>query len=282
MKKSKNVLSILFALCLLIVCSCGVVTSRAETISNDSASVAPLAAGNSNPVCTIYTSTSLEAGKDVQLTATNIYYNNVSLYNTAVVYKWSTNGYGTELALSPTNASGTYHLMGSTTYNDIAFPQFTNSQECEPTFKYGKNYNSSTGSYSDYTTIAWEHEVWEINDAGEEELQYVQVKYAHECNRIVAGKFEPVHYVGTAVPTDYDQNAFVWTHGLKTGKTIYGTVSYNGEINDIEVTVPWIGYKTTEVKLGGVTFSLRSGPSKVSIKASSAVSIDMFNFAYAI
>lgn len=53
MKKTKNVLSILFALCLLIVCSSGAFASRAESISNDSASVAPLAAGNSNPVCTI-------------------------------------------------------------------------------------------------------------------------------------------------------------------------------------------------------------------------------------
>lgn len=46
----------------------------------------------------------------------------------------------------------------------------------------------------------------------------------------------------TKVPTRYDQTNFVWTHNLGDGDEIKATIEYNGEVADLEVTIPWIGY----------------------------------------
>ncbi|MBR2967459.1 MAG: hypothetical protein IKC35_01615 [Clostridia bacterium] len=226
---------------------------------------------NYNPICTIYTSTEID-DKTTLLSPNNVTYNNVSVYNTAVVYHWDTNGYGTELALS--NSNSVYYLMGTTTYKDIVFPSFVNSTECVPNFKYAKSYSSTSNNYSDYTTIAWEY----LENNGE----YISVNYYHDCELKVKGRFDAIHFVGSTVPTEYDQSSFVWEHGLAWNKWIYGTVTYNGEVSDIEVKVPLVGYKTTTVTVGGVSFSLRTGPNKVSIKANSTANINTFNFAFGV
>ncbi len=277
MKNFKKTFSLMMILCLLIIGSSSMATvSLAETpelqtgilSEQTSAPIVPLATNNA-PVCTIYTVTELAVG-DRQISAGNIYYNHATTYNTAVVYEWNTNSNGTELALSSTNVA--YTLMGTTTYKDIAFPTLSGEKNCEPQFKYAKNYNKATNSYSTYTTIAWEQ------DKGD----YIQTNYSYDCKYIVDGHFSIAHATSAEVPTEYDKGGFTWNHGGNVGTTIYGTVSYDGDVSDIEVKIPLLGYKTSSVVVGGVKFSLRTGPKKVSIKANSYASIVTFNFAFAV
>lgn len=82
--------------------------------------------------------------------------------------------------------------------------------------------------------------------------------------------------------TSYDQTDNMWEHGGSTGDVIKGTVAYNGEAKNIEVTIPWVGTnESAEVVVGGITFRLRTGPNKVSIKASRGIYCNSTNILFA-
>lgn len=84
------------------------------------------------------------------------------------------------------------------------------------------------------------------------------------------------------ISTSYDQTDNMWEHGGSTGDVIKGTVAYNGEAKNIEVTIPWLGTnESAEVVVGGITFRLRTEPNKVSIKASRGVYCDSTNILFA-
>ncbi len=86
-----------------------------------------------------------------------------------------------------------------------------------------------------------------------------------------------------SIPTSYDEDYNLWEHGGDTGQTIKGTVVYKGIAKNIEVTIPWIGYKSSSIQIGDVEFSLRTGPNKVSIKASKKIITDANNlFAFGV
>ena len=86
----------------------------------------------------------------------------------------------------------------------------------------------------------------------------------------VAAEEEPIIYIGEI--TGNDQSGNMWNHGGTSSKKIRGTIVYDGIAENIDVDIPWLGYKTSEsVTIKGVTFTLRCGPNKVSIKASSSV-----------
>lgn len=108
----------------------------------------------------------------------------------------------------------------------------------------------------------------------------------------VAAEEEPIIYIGeitgnnssnkdkksistsinSNIYTTYDQSGNMWNHGGTSSKKIRGTIVYDGIAENIDVDIPWLGYKTSEsVTIKGVTFTLRCGPNKVSIKASSSV-----------
>lgn len=108
----------------------------------------------------------------------------------------------------------------------------------------------------------------------------------------VAAEEEPIIYIGeitgnnssnkdkksistsinSNIYTTYDQSGNMWNHGGTSSKKIHGTIVYDGIAENIDVDIPWLGYKTSEsVTIKGVTFTLRCGPNKVSIKASSSV-----------
>lgn len=78
--------------------------------------------------------------------------------------------------------------------------------------------------------------------------------------------------INSNIYTTYDQSGNMWNHGGTSSKKIRGTIVYDGIAENIDVDIPWLGYKTSEsVTIKGVTFTLRCGPNKVSIKASSSV-----------
>lgn len=87
---------------------------------------------------------------------------------------------------------------------------------------------------------------------------------------------------GDYISTSYDQTDNMWEHGGSTGEVIKGTVAYNGEAKNIEVSIPWLGTsESAEVIVGGVTFRLRTGPNKVSIKASRGITCNSVSAMFA-
>ena len=80
------------------------------------------------------------------------------------------------------------------------------------------------------------------------------------------------------IGTAYDKDGYVWKHGLSTGNTIHFSIVYRGQIADGSITIPWIGMKTVgPFYLDGVDFWVRTGPNKISIKASQDVACNNYD-----
>lgn len=93
------------------------------------------------------------------------------------------------------------------------------------------------------------------------------------------------------IPTSYDiedgTDKNVWPHNGGSKDTILGTIAYNGHYYDFELDIPWIGYKSVEVKtgqykyIGGenveIVFTVRTGPNRVSVIANEKIFIGSSN-----
>ncbi|MGN0317664.1 MAG: trypsin-like serine peptidase [Lachnospira sp.] len=133
----------------------------------------------------------------------------------------------------------------------------TSSAVTEFSYKYYKTYNKIDGTYSAVKQLH------NYTDLG------ISAKYAIKAKTAT----------GAIISTSYDQSGNLWSHGGKTSQVIKGTIVHNGEAKNIEVSIPWIGYKSSSsVVVGGVTFQLRTGPNRVSIKASTALTCSSSTF----
>ena len=56
--------------------------------------------------------------------------------------------------------------------------------------------------------------------------------------------------------------------------------SYQAD-SDLFLTIPWIGYQSVSVVVNGVTFSVRTGPDKISVKASTSVECNLYDTVFA-
>lgn len=195
---------------------------------------------------------------------------NTTIYNTAVKYSWHAGIGANALGMGYGNTSPV--IFNTTNYKEIAYITDGN-KECVPHYYWGMSYNSETNSYSDKTTTAWEEETGD---------HIFKVHYGHNAKYTVVGKLNKAMISGD-IPTSYDQTNFIWDNNAKNYHIIKGTISYHGYISDIEVSVPPLGYKTTSVTLDGVTFSLRTGPWKCSIKVNKAgQSVSTLGFAFGV
>ena len=79
------------------------------------------------------------------------------------------------------------------------------------------------------------------------------------------------------IPTTYDSAGWVWDHGLGFNDEIKFTIAHRGIAQDGEVTIPLIGYSSKSIEIEGVTFTVRTGPNRVSIKADSYVTCDSYS-----
>ncbi len=75
--------------------------------------------------------------------------------------------------------------------------------------------------------------------------------------------------VNATIPTSYDQAGTVWEHN--GSDTIYFTIACNGEVANGTVKIPPLFTRSTTLTVGGVTFGVRTGPNKVSVKANTEV-----------
>lgn len=181
-----------------------------------------------------------------------------SIYNTAVSFTWTVGAGGDSLQFSRTNMDwGTVH---ASTYTIHKFPEvWDHDNRCEPNDHLYRSYNTSTGLYS--ATLSLEHTVMVSEVLG-------TVVYGDLCRYNVVNGIDisKITY-NESLPTEFDQTNYIWNHNSGWPKKIKGTVSYNGQIADINVDIPILATLTSSVTVGGVEFLLRAGPSRCSIKA---------------
>ncbi len=137
---------------------------------------------------------------------------------------------------------------------ELFYASSTNSTKGNIPYDYYRTYYNDTKTYSTVRRITTTHSTDEIS------TKYTIV------NRTASGN---------VIATNFDKSSNVWKHNGKNGKMIKGTIAHNGEAKNIEVKIPFIGYNiSAEVEVGGVTFQLRTGPNKVSIKANKEIKCD--------
>ena len=182
-----------------------------------------------------------------------------SIYNTAVSFTWTVGAGGDSLQFSRTNMDwGTVH---ASTYTIHKFPEvWDHDNRCEPNDHLYRSYNSSTGLYSQ--TISLEHYI-QVGDG------LASALYGELCRYDVVDGIDisKIPYdESRMMPTEFDQTYYIWNHDSGWLHTIKGTIEYNDQISDIEVSIPLLGTVSTSVTLDGVEFSVRTGPNRCSIK----------------
>lgn len=253
-KKSKRLFSLLVACVMAFSVSAMTVVFASAEAAHDEGLGARL--NNRAVASAINTTSSIQAPNRA-----------VRYYNTAVWYQWTPGTGGDQVAMT---GNGLYYDVMGNTYEDISVVYEIGSMQCDPDNYAGKTYNSATDWYSSSTNTL-EHVVNGVTRYGYDAMYPAVVVIPYW-----------LYGVETKVPQKYDQSNYVWTHGLGTGDKIKASIEYNGEVADLEVTIPWVGYATDSVTVGGVTFYLRTGPNKCSIKAGSDVSVVNIRFAYGV
>ena len=83
----------------------------------------------------------------------------------------------------------------------------------------------------------------------------------------------------------FDLAGAVWDHGLAVGDRLFFSIAYQGTLADpadCQVEIPWIGTKTSDpIEINGVTFWVRVGPNRVSIRASEYISCNRVDTVFA-
>lgn len=185
------------------------------------------------------------------------FYDNTQ-YLFAVKYTWQAGSGGDKIAYSK-YLNGYYTFLdGENPHTEIIFPSsaYSDKTYCPPSYPYYRTYNSAQDYYSaDYKTI----------DPNDDNFSLESVSDIH-CKRT------PKEYLSTAkadyMPTSYDETGFIWYHEGASKQIIVATIVYKNICYNIQVTIPGIGYKKTSVTIYNVTFYLRTGPSRCSIKVS--------------
>lgn len=178
---------------------------------------------------------------------------NPIIFNTAVLYKWYAGENADQLSFGMPGYS--HYFVNNTYFEELTFANEVDNI-CEPFNYIARSYNSETKQFSETYTIS--------NDIGN------RIIHGYPSNFIIKGKYNYAMAAQGNLPTSFDQTNYIWEHGAKNYRYVKATISYHGYVADIQVQVPPLGYKTESVILDGVTFSLRSGPWKCSIKVSQA------------
>lgn len=99
----------------------------------------------------------------------------------------------------------------------------------------------------------------------------------YESGYNAKSRYEPIAIktIGE-IPTSYDQAGSIWDHGGSAWSTLCFSIAYNGMVGEGVVQIPFLGTKTSTVTVNGVEFSVRTGPNRLSVKASSTVTCNPY------
>lgn len=248
MKKIKSIILSLLTLIVGVTCVAGGTSAFADTYDFKSK-----VWQNSSVTFNDYTTASLYSS----------YIDSPSLswtqFNTAVQFVWGAGSGGNALQFSRNGID--WSTVNSDTYILNEFSNILNhNNRCEPFEHMFRTYNTSTGEYSGSDTL----QQLRYSEDG-----YFYYFYGEFCKYEVVNGITRV--VATSyVPTSFDQSGYVWEHNSGYNHWIRGTIAYGDAIADIEVRIPFMFTYSSSVTLSGVTFTLRTGPNKCSIKAGSS------------
>ena len=182
----------------------------------------------------------------------NYFFYNTIFYNCVVKYIVSPKE--NEVIYVSSNGTSFTQSFSSSTIRYYATGSATTVGQLE--YNYFKVYNTSTQSFSSVYNIA------SLYSTDERSATYTTVDKTTS---------------GNVIATSYDQSTNVWEHNGSSSQYIKGTIVYNGTARNIEFNIPILGYKySDDITIDGVTFTLRCGPNKVSIKASSSVTCNSY------
>ena len=160
-----------------------------------------------------------------------------------------------------TSTDGTNYSSRYSGFTEEFYTSGTNTVKIQTPFDYFKTLDKGTNRFSVVERLTTKYTVDENN--------------ARYATKVKSGS-------ESVISTKFDDSGNVWSHGGSTSKIIKGTIVYGKHARNIEVSVPWIGTKTSStVVIDGVSFQLRCGPNKVSIKASKSITCNSKNVFFA-
>lgn len=199
-------------------------------------------------------------------------YEGATIYNCMVTYGYTQrSGHAEYIQLLPdeTNPYVSYDLYaypGNTSYYAV-LPVMSVDNLCDPDFEYYRAHNPNEQTYSDIANI------WD--GVGMHESPLKSCLYPINPSSI--------YFRSEEFPTEYD-DAHTWNHGADTNNIIHFTIAYKGIAQDESIKIPLLGYAEKSLtityqngfKNESVTFSVRVGPNRLSVKAS--VPVDCNNY----
>jgi V8-like Glu-specific endopeptidase len=159
-----------------------------------------------------------------------------------------------ELIISPKENLDVYLSTNGSVFLQVPevtkffYTSTTTSANVSTTYNYFKNFDTNRNIYS---------EIYQFNTYFTLQARTAQYSIVNKTDN------------GDIIDMVFDQEDNIWYHYGSTNQIIKGTIAYNGYARNIEVTIPKSGTTLSgEVMINGITFQLRTGKNRVSIKAS--------------
>ena len=200
----------------------------------------------------------------------------VERYNCVAVHQFTQNdGWADYIRLRPESESPyVYHdlyVYPGRTAGYVVLPVTPYTFACSPEFTKYQAYNPQTQKYSTLQRIST--------------TQYGTTKYF--VNQAA------LYFRSEQFPTEYDLVYNMWEHNASVFDNVHFSVAYKGIVADGQLTVPLLGtaewsetitYSMFGTETSSVTFFVRIGPNKISVRASEVVECNnydtMFAFEY--
>ena len=274
--KNRFLSAVLFIFCSLIICLNFTASTFAETMQspivieplntlNDTVHADAITSIN-QPTCIVYALRPTNG----ETMSNYCIWDDSHAYNTAVVFRWQAGSYidnnqvkTGNLTLSP---KGNIYYDVNNPYYEFSFPVINNDDK------------TSVGrETSNYTQISW----IERNSDG----SIIKESNTYKCRYKVVNKFNKLQYMGN-VPNSFSgddaKKFFKWAHNGNSKNAIKATLAYNDQITDVNINIPFIGYKNQDVSIGGANFTIRVGIDYVYLKAAGEVPSAPLYFAFGV
>ncbi len=188
----------------------------------------------------------------------------IESYYCGVLYRWYAGSEADDMSVTDNT---TYRrLIGGTYAQECSVVSVYNPSIC-PCWhnNCAASYSSSTDEYSDIVSIE----------------DFNLVNHGSFGRSILTTTKYLVRTAVSSIPNQIDQDHFIWDHDGSSSNKIYATIEYNNEMIDVVLNIPLFGYRSATFSVGGQSFTMRTGPRRVSIKADASSNIPLNDFCFA-
>lgn len=188
----------------------------------------------------------------------------ITPFRFGVQYHWTTGEGADDISVSTSPTY--YNLIGDTTFDENIVVNSYNPSICPSYYDCAASYYSSLDTYSSFVYST------DFND-----------DYPGQYGRSMfpTRNYFNNPYGASQIPCNLDQAGFIWDHEGSSSNKFYATIAYNNDMVDVEVDIPFLGYKSVDFIVGGQSFRIRTGPNRASIRANGGRNIPINDFAMA-